>query len=102
MATLDPAVFQTDLVRQDWIRLTKLQLLQVAEFQEIEVSGNVMKNLNNWLSSFKSLVSVAQKQWIVGLAELERKTQIELAKIKKQGKLERVQPRGFGYFFFSF
>ncbi|KAL2089275.1 hypothetical protein ACEWY4_013963 [Coilia grayii] len=95
MTSFDPAgFFQKDLVRADWLRLTKAQLHEVAKFQDLEMQGDLKKleMIDFIIGELGFGCSEAEDRKVkLELAELERRTKVELARIEEQGKLDRAR-----------
>lgn len=95
MTSFDPAeFFKKNLVRSDWLRLTKTQLLEVAAFQEIEVKGDLKKlDILNFIIEQLGFTcaEAEERKTKLEIAELERKAKVEVAQIEEQGKLDRAK-----------
>lgn len=77
MTSFDPAgFFSKQLARQDWLRLTKAQLMEIAEFQEIEMAESLKK--------MEMIDLLVKKLGCMGSETEEQKTKFELAKLEKQ------------------
>lgn len=81
MEQFDPEkFFQRDLIRNDWIRLTKPQLILAAEYQEIELDANLKK--------MEMVEYIIEKLGLSGSGAQDRKTQLDIAEIQSRTKIE--------------
>ena len=89
----DPAdLFSKELVRKDWLKLSKAELCKVAEFQEIDMDPNKKKlEIIDYIIKQLSLTGseTDDLKTKIELAKLE--TKVELAKIEQQGQYERAK-----------
>ncbi|KAL2082452.1 hypothetical protein ACEWY4_022270 [Coilia grayii] len=93
MTSFNPAdFFSKSLVRNDWLRLTKAQLIKVAEFQDVQVDENLKKiELIDYIIKELGFGDSQTEDQKTKLEMAKLQTQLELAKIEEHGKLERAR-----------